>query len=222
MKMPFSTEDFLDVFGRYNTDVWPIQVLFYFLALTSVAMLFIHNPRKDQIINGILSFFWLWMGIVYHIIYFSPINPAAIGFGVLFLIQGTLFAYQGMSPNPPRYRPEKTIYSVIGFTFVFYALVVYPLLSEMFGHRYPNTPTFGLPCPTTIFTFGMFLFSTGGIRWYILMVPFLWSLIGISAAINLSIKQDYFLGLAGIVSIFLLLARRKAPGKATDASFIHR
>src|SRR5688572_27853390 len=99
MKIPFSTEEFLNVFGHYNADVWPIQVVFYFLALTSVALLFINNPRKDQTISGILSFFWLWMGIVYHIIYFLPINSAAIGFGAIFIIQGILFAYKGVAQS---------------------------------------------------------------------------------------------------------------------------
>ena len=34
-----------------------------------------------------LACFWAWMGIVYHLMYFSAINGAALGFGVLFIVQ---------------------------------------------------------------------------------------------------------------------------------------
>lgn len=217
MKLPFSTKEFLNVFGHYNSDVWPIQVVFNIVALASVALIFRNRPGKDRTINAILSFFWFWMGIVYHIIYFSSINSAAIVFGALFVIQGFLFAYKGVAQNKLRYQSDKSIYSTTGFVLVIYGLIVYPLLSNIFGHDYPNTPTFGLPCPTTIFTLGLLLFCVDGIRWYIVIIPILWSMIGVSAAINLSIKQDYFLALAGIASIGLFIAR-KHQIKAVDGS----
>ena len=38
------------------------------------------------------------------------------------------------------------------------ALVAYPVLSAMLGREFPEMPTFGLPCPTTIFTLGLLAF----------------------------------------------------------------
>lgn len=48
------------------------------------------------VISCILVFYWLWMGIVYHIIFFSSINPVAYVFGVMFILQTILFIKAGI------------------------------------------------------------------------------------------------------------------------------
>jgi hypothetical protein len=210
MKIPFSMEDFLNVFGRYNTDVWPIHIVFYFLAVLSMVLVVRAYPKSNQFINAILSFFWIWMGIVYHILYFSSINPVAVFFGALFIVQGILFAYVGTYKNDIRYEFRSTIFGITGILFIAYGLVIYPLLSYAFGHVYPQAPTFGLPCPTTIYTFGVLLLSRNKIPWYILVIPFLWSLIGFSASVNLSVKEDYALVVAGILATGMLLFKQRS------------
>jgi hypothetical protein len=55
---------------------------------------------------------------------------------------------------------------------VVFALVLYPVIGYTFGHIYPSSPTFGLPCPTTIFTFGIFLWSDKRLPVAILVIPF--------------------------------------------------
>lgn len=45
---------------------------------------------------------------------------------------------------------------------------------------------------------------------YIIVIPFIWSLIGVSAAINLGIIEDYGLVVAGVVgSILISVGGRK-------------
>ena len=51
---------------------------------------------------------------------------------------------------------ERTGASALGVLLVIYAFA-YPLLTIASGHRYPATPTFAVPCPTTILTIGLFL-----------------------------------------------------------------
>ena len=211
MKLPFSADEFLSVFERYNTDVWPIQIVFYILAALTVTLLFTEYANRHQIINSILAFFWIWMGIVYHILYFSSVNPAAILFGSLFIIQGLVFAYFGIYRKVLKFKFELNTRSIIGILFLIYGLIIYPLLSRSFGRDFPENPTFGLPCPTTIYSFGILLFSKHRIAWYIIAIPFLWSLIGFSAATHLHIKEDFFLVVAGVVSTFILLFQRRKP-----------
>ena len=47
-------------------------------------------------------------------------------------------------------------------------------------------PLFGVaPCPTTIFTIGMLLLARGGWVVWLSIIPLLWSLVGLAAALQL-------------------------------------
>ena len=94
-----------------------------------------------------------------------------------------------------------------------YGLVIYPVLGYFLGHRYPASPTFGAPCPTTIFTFGLLLWATSRVNWFYYMLPLIWSLIGFTAALNLGVREDIGLLVAGIAGT-LLLAMRQTPQPA--------
>ena len=105
----------------------------------------------------------------------------------------------------------------LGWAFVAYAFVFYPLVGAWSGHAYPAMPVFGItPCPVTLFTFGMLLLSVDPVPRGLLVVPFLWSLIGGSAALLLGIPQDWPLLLSGIVVVpWVLLRDRGTPGFAS-------
>jgi len=79
------------------------------------------------------------------------------------------------------------------------------VLGYNLGHVYPYSPTFGLPCPTTIFTFGILLFTNEKMPVHLLIIPLLWSVIGFTAAINLIIYEDTGLLIAGLTTFTLLL-----------------
>ena len=166
-------------------------------------------PPPDKVIDSFLSFFWLWIGIVYHIIYFSVINKAAYFFGALFILQGIIFFIYGNISDKLLFRYNKSTYNYVGIVFILYALIVYPILGHILGHQYPRSPTFGLPCPTTIFTFGVLLFIDNRISIGVLIIPVLWSIIGFGAALNLSIYEDFGLLLAGLVGFSLLVMQNK-------------
>ncbi len=206
MQVPFTIEEFLNVLKFYNESVFPIQIIFYIIALYCMYLLFKQKKNNGKIISGFLSFIWLWIGIVYHIIFFSSINQVAYYFGVLFIIQGILFFIFGVLQGKINYEFNKNIFNNVGLLFISYALLVYPILGHILGHQYPYSPTFGLPCPTTIFTFGVLLFAGKRISVWLLVIPLLWSIIGISAAINLTIYEDFGLLIAGVIGFTLLLA----------------
>jgi hypothetical protein len=101
--------------------------------------------------------------------------------------------------------------AIVGAVFVVFAMLLYPLIGSALGHHYPRTPMFGVaPCPLTIFTFGLFLFVRTKIAWYLYLIPLLWSLIGMSAAISLKVPQDYALVVSGVIgSTFIVLQNRQ-------------
>jgi hypothetical protein len=71
------------------------------------------------------------------------------------------------------------------------------------------TPTFGVPCPTTIFTFGMLLWTKREIPLYIAIIPLLWSLVGLSAALSFGMKEDSGLVVAGVSGFLLIVLRNR-------------
>jgi len=76
-------------------------------------------------------------------------------------------------------------------------------MGYLLGHTYPAAPAFGLPCPTTIFTFGILFFTEKNCLVFLLIIPFLWAVIGTFAAIHLGSYEDIGL-LSAIVAIPLL------------------
>jgi hypothetical protein len=210
MKTPFTVEQFLAVMGQYNQAVWPMQVIMYFLAVAALVMIFIKFKDADKILFGILSFFWLWMGIAYHLAFFTSINKAAFAFGGLFIIQGILFMLQATRKDTPGMSFRINYFSATGILFIIYGLIIYPLLGPALGHSYPNAPTFGLPCPTTIFTFGILLLIHSRFPNYLLIIPLTWSIIGFLAAVNFGIFEDTGLLVAGIGGSVLLFIRNRS------------
>jgi hypothetical protein len=209
MQLPFSLTDFLNIFKTYNQSIYPLQIIFYFIAFFCVYLLFTENKIQNETISIVLSFFWLWMGIVYHIIFFSTINKAAYIFGAFFILQGIMFAGCGLIRKKLSFEYRKSTYNYIGIIFLLYTLIIYPVLGYNLGHMYPYSPTFGLPCPSTIFTFGILLFTNKKIPVHLLIIPLLWSIIGFTAALQLTIYEDIGLLIAGLTAVTLLLINNR-------------
>ena len=92
--------------------------------------------------------------------------------------------------------------------------MIYPVLNYAFGHSYPKMPVFGVaPCPVTIFTFGMLLWMKEKVPLHVVAIPFLWSLVGASAAIHLGIVEDYGLLVAGLLGSVLIVITNRSKKK---------
>jgi hypothetical protein len=145
------------------------------------------------------------MGLVYHLLFFSRINPAAYLFGGLFVVEGLLFVRDAGKLTFQLNAPGNWQTPVLWL----YALILYPIIGHFTGHAYPAAPTFGLPCPTTIFTFGVLLLADGKVPWRLLVIPVLWALIGTSAAFQFDIYEDTGLLVAAIISVVTITLQKK-------------
>ncbi len=209
MKPPFTTEEFLRVFERYNLTVWPMQYIFILMAVAAIFLAVRKSAYSGRLITLILSIFWLWMGAVYHISFFTIINKAAYIFGAVFIVQGALFLFAGILRNRLSFTFKNNIYGITGVILMVFALLLYPLICYRLDHIYPFSPTFGLPCPTTIFTFGMLLWADHKFPGYLFIIPLLWSAIGFTASFSLGMKEDVGLLISGIITVSLILLKYK-------------
>jgi hypothetical protein len=209
MDMPFTTEQFLNVFKQYNEAVFPAQIILNLLAFFGFYLIVRSFSRSGRILSVLLAFFWLWMAVVYHLLFFASINKGAYIFAGLFTAEALLFLILGVFKSLLNFSFRLDVYGITGFAFISYALIIYPLLGLATGHVYPLSPTFGLPCPTTIFTFGILLFCDKRCPIIILTIPLLWSILGFSAVINFGVFEDAGLLVAGLVSSILILIRNK-------------
>lgn len=207
MSLPFSREQFFDVFARYNEGVLPLQLGLFLLALSAFGAMVVRRRGSDRVVSAILAGLWAWMGIVYHLIYFAPVNPAAPLFAAMFLASATLFAWAGVVRGRLVFDGESRARRVVGHALIAYAVVGYPLLSLLLGRQYPELPSFGLPCPTTIFTIGMLAFLSPPFPRHVLVVPIVWAFIGGQAALTLGVYEDIGLLLAGLAGVWLVFDR---------------
>jgi hypothetical protein len=207
--LPFTVEQFHANLADYNLAVWPAPVLLSVLAAAMVGFLLLRPAHSGRWVALGLCLLWAWSGLAYQFAFFRTINPVAPGFALLWLAAAVAFAWSAFADRlhfgrAPRARRW------LAAAFVAYALLLYPLLGAAAGQRFPATPSFGLPCPTTLLTVGILLLATREFPRVLALGPLLWATIGSFAALWLRIPQDAALVPAAFACAYLLLRRRPA------------
>jgi hypothetical protein len=197
--LPFSQAQFLDAFGAYNRGLWPVAALLW-IATIVIAVRALRGRADSRELSALLAVQWGWGGVVYHAVFFSPINPAARLFAGLFVVQAALFVWYGFGRRRLVFAPASGPRRIIAGILVSYALA-YPGLALLAGLTYPRTPTFGVPCPTTLFTAGALFLATPPVPRWLFVIPIAWAVVGVSAATVLGIAPDYMLAVAGIAML---------------------
>lgn len=211
MSLPFTVDEFLAIFAAYNAAIWPIQIVAYGLGLIAVAAVFVPRPGLVRLAFAALAILWAFTGLGYHLIYFARINPVAPLFAAFFVLQAVLFLAAALRPGNLRLDLGRDYRSAAGLVTITYALAIYPLLGIWAGHGWMAGPMFGVaPCPTTILTIGILLLSRGTWVVWLSIIPILWSLIGLAAAIQLGIPEDLAMPVAGVVLAGAVLVQARA------------
>lgn len=208
--LPFSRAEFFAVFARYNEAVWPAQFALCALAVVAVVLSQRRSYRASRGAFVILAVLWLWMGVVYHAGFFAEVNPAAFIFAGVFIVEALLLLQLSTRKNV-MFAPHNNAPGWAGALLVALGLIIYPMLSVAAGHVYPGQPTFGLPCPTTIFTVGVLVWALPTVPRRVFVIPMLWSLVGTVGAFQLSVPEDLSLLLTLAVVAFVAIAHKKTP-----------
>jgi hypothetical protein len=208
---PFTKSDFLDVFARYNQASSAVAFVLVVMALTAALGVVQQWQHRDRWASGVLGVLWMWSGVVFHLAFFADVNPAAIAFGVLFVVQGLGFLWRGVLRHEIVLHLQlKNARGITGSLVMIYAIVVYPLISAAIGHRWPHTPTFGAPCPVDLFTLGLLLWTKSPVPRLLLAVPLGWAVVASAAAWEFGMHEDWGLAAAAVTAVLWLWPRRSA------------
>lgn len=219
MGLPFTAEQFFDLFGAYNRLWWPV-VAGLWLATCWVVVQFARGRAPHAAMSGLLAAHWAWSGAVYHAAFFARINPAAWLFAALFLIQAAAFVWFGLVRRELHFGSEPGLRRFVTVAFAVAALA-YPVLAVASGHAWPRVPLFAVPCPTTLFTTAMLIGLVAPASRWLFLIPTLWSLVGGTAALALGVTPDLmlFAGAACLVVTVILARRPRASLEAGPTQF---
>jgi hypothetical protein len=212
MTLPFTVEQFFGVFAAYNALLWPVAFALW-VATAVVCLAWLRDGAHLQpLVPALLVLHWIWVGLAYHAAFFTRINPAAWLFSGLFVVEGGLLVWYGIVQGRIRFAERtSSLRHIVAGGLIAYALV-YPLIAQAEGHAYPQVPTFGVPCPTTILTIGFLLAAKPPVSRLVTVIPILWAFIGGSAAILFGVRADLMLLVAGLALLGDVLRRTARRG----------
>jgi len=162
----------------------------------------------------------MWRGIVFNLGYFVALYSMANAFFVLFVIEGGILLFSGVIKGDLLFKVKADALSAAGGLLVLYSMAGYPAIEYLLGRGYPEILPFGMaPCPMTVFTLGILLWSSKKPKWYVLVIPVLYSLSGL-VPVSRDIVEDYGLFISGLITIFLVLywERTKKNGAFHDVA----
>jgi len=114
MQLPFAREEFLDLFAAYNAAVWPAVILLWVTSVLACVWLLSSRRRHDRWISGLLTVHWAWAAAVYHLAFFTRINPVARLFAAMFLVQAALFFWLGVVRRRLSFTSRRTTWTLAG------------------------------------------------------------------------------------------------------------
>jgi len=215
MQLPFTKEQFFDLFAAYNEALWPALIALWIASVVVSLRLFSSRRPTDRRVSALLAAHWAWSGLAYHAAFFTRINPVAWIFAMLFLVQAALFVWVGIVQRRLSFVPTRNGWTLMAWLLVAYSLV-YPAINAVQHLTVSRIPTFGVPCPTTIFTAG-FLMLAAPRSWPLAIIPVIWSVVAGSAAVLLDVRADYALPIAGI-ALAIFSMQRSSEARTVQAN----
>ncbi len=216
MKTPITTDQFFSVFEKYNHAIFPVQIGLFLLTILALIAIGSKIGQKDKFVAGILGVIWIWTGIGYHWVFYSDINNLALGYGVVFILQGLFLVWEGVILYNLKFVFRMTVQAILGYFFILYSLIIYPVVGYLIEPNLSQTISIGLPSPTIILTFGFLLLCDKKFSKYLLIIPSLWAVIGISGIIKLGVYQDSVMLIAAIIADVLILRSKKPPDEKSE------
>ena len=133
--------ELLELFTRYNEDLWPVHLVAYAAGVAAVALLFARRrDRADRVIAGLLAALWLWLGVVFQGLYATDVDVVlGTAYAVMFVLQAYLLFRHGVLRGELTFRPRAGLTGAVGWAALAYAVIVYPVIGAVLGHGWPES-----------------------------------------------------------------------------------
>ena len=196
MRVPFTQQQFLDVFGAYNSTAWPVVIALW-LVTFAFGVRLVRGQARSVTLSALAGVHWAWSGLVYHALFFTDINPAAGLFAGAFLLEACAFVWFGMVRRTLVFECGRTARHAVAGALFAYSLAS-PFLVLASGHDLPRAPLFAVPCPTTLFTAALLLTAVRPAPVLVFVIPVIWATLAGTAAIALGVTPDLMLFIAAV------------------------
>ncbi len=205
---------FLATFGRANAAVWPMQIVWYLVAVAMVGLALWPLRRSSQLICALAAAYFAWIGIAYFAWLMPGMHFSRL-WAAVFTLQAVLLVLAGVVRSDLVIRPRKDVASGLGAAFIAYALIAYPLIGLAGGHALRTLPVLGLsPCVTVVFFFGLLLWARPPAPKYLLLVPLAWALGAAPPDLARGVVADYGMLVTALISVGLIIWRDRASSPA--------
>ena len=207
---PFTLQEFFNMIASYNTAYWPLPLVTYALGILAAILAWLKSDYASKTAASILALFWLWTGIVFYGFWMSQLSRSSFVFSVLFVIQAVLLVWAGVMQRNLSFNARADIYGLIGGLAILYGMAGYPVIEFFLNRGYPQTLILGMaPCPTTVFTLGMLMWSDSPTPRRVLVIPVSYAIVGGAMVAAQGIVEDLGMLTVGLLAVIMILNRNR-------------
>jgi hypothetical protein len=218
-----TVEEWSRIMEDYGAKIWPMQIVFYIVAILLTIWLFLKPGKIQNILMKLyLCIAFIWIGIAFYFVIAKDIAGNTYGnyiIGVFFIIISVLFAVDlfrnEMQFSLPTGRWQR--YATLALTILAFS---YPWVGIAFGHRFPNLIINGtLPCPTVALSLLFLTTSLPRVNKivYILLLFLAILFTPFIQILKYGVYEDTILLVTGIFSLILLIKHWKIKNRRPDS-----
>ena len=215
--LPYTAKVLFALFDEYNQAIRPLQGVALFLTAGVLMLALRSRENRSRIIVAILAAGWFWTGVVFHLVYFTELNFAAPAYGIVFILQGFLLFWTGVYRNRISIRFQRKPASYAGAAIFILSALILPVIDWHHGLSWTEA-RFALLAPgaTAGLTLGLLMMVDRRPPLWVGAIPVLWTTVAGAHAAVLGIYQDIALNAAGLLALFLLVARARVLLERVD------
>lgn len=198
--LPYSQEVWFSVLGQYNASVWPaILILYALFALALWSNLSRpENRAGESFLLLVLGVAWLCTGLGFYAWAFASYDFLAPFEAGVWVVQALMMFLALWLRGGFDCRKAHGIQRWTGISAIGFGLILSPFLDLALGVQATQLRWYGVaPGPTLIVSLGVFLLARA--RWYLWLLPLLWSLKAGLIAWWLGVFQDLLLPAMGFL-----------------------
>jgi hypothetical protein len=206
-------DEFWNIMGAYGARIWPIQIIFYLVAMLLTGWLILKPGRRQSLFTkSFISIAFAWNGILFYMTLAKGMAGDSRGnyfFGFLFILVAVLFAFDLFKQKmqfalpPVGWRKYTTLSLLV-------LVLCYPVFGILSGHNLKSLILPGTyPCPTTALALLLLTMALPQVDTliYILLIFFAVPFTPFFQIAKYGVYEDTILFVVGMYGLVLLVKR---------------